>query len=77
MKSSRVFFWLSAMWLSLVVIVGACACKDQFLFASRDPLWDDYTEVREWHEVGAPDPRYLDPFGPGPHVGQLGEPGCL
>ena len=46
------------------------------LHADLPGIWDEYYDIIEWHEIGAPDPRYQDPCGPGPHEGDMGKPGC-
>lgn len=74
MKVANFVLWLSCLSIltQSFIILGI-----PFVYGTRDSLWDDYTETREWHEIGAEDPRYQYPCGPGVHEGKLGEPGCL
>lgn len=73
MKTVYGVIWFSLLCLTtqLMVMKGI-----PLIHADYPGIWDEYTESQEWHEIGAPDPRYQDPCGPGPHSGQLGEPGC-
>lgn len=64
-------FSLVCLMTNIMVIRGV-----PYIFGARDPLWDDYAETQEWHEIGGMDPRYQDGCGPGVHEGNLGEPGC-
>jgi hypothetical protein len=69
--------WLILLVWAFSVLIITGIVDGKFLYASRDPFWDEYAETQEWHEIGGLDRRYQDPCGPGVHEGKLGEPGCL
>lgn len=56
--------------MSIICYALVAQCKE-------DNWGVEYGEITDWHEIGAPDPRYQDPCGPGVHEGHLGAPGCL
>lgn len=74
------FYFLSASYFlaSLTFILVTRGIPFAHAVSGWEDNWgDEYLEPTEWHEIGAPDPRFQDPCGPGIHDGTLGDPGCL
>ena len=77
MKVFRVFLSVVGFIQLIVLLANVFLVHGiPLMHADLPGIWDEYYDVIEWHEIGAPDPRYQDPCGPGTHEGNLGEPGC-
>jgi len=70
MKTTDKLWLCAGAWaITILTCVSLQCCQDDGV------MYDEVTTVT-WDEIGALDPRYTDPQGPGIHVGQLNEPGC-